>query len=206
MKKLVTLSTAALAATIALAGCSATTDTGSMPGMDHSTHGSASSAAPSSTTGGQQSAGHNAADTMFAQMMIPHHAQAVQMSEAMLAKGGLDPRVRGLALKIKDAQAPEIETLTGWLATWGEPTTMGGGHTMSGMLTEAELSALAAAEGTEASKLFLAQMTAHHEGAIEMARTEVAAGLNADAVALATAIASSQDTEIKDMQQLLAAL
>ncbi|MEO8222360.1 MAG: DUF305 domain-containing protein, partial [Specibacter sp.] len=82
MKKSLIVSATLVAAMIALAGCS--TDGGSMPGMDHGTE--ASSTQPSVTV-----ADNNAADTMFAQMMIPHHVQAVEMSDIMLAKSDLDP-------------------------------------------------------------------------------------------------------------------
>ena len=143
---------------------------------------------------------------MFAQMMLPHHSQAVGMSEIMLAKPGMDTKIVALAKDIKATQAPEITTMTNFLKSWGEPTTMTGDHAMAGMMTSTDLDKLKAAEGTEAAKLFLVQMTAHHEGALEMAKTEVAEGKNTDAVTLATSIVSSQETEINDMKQLLAGL
>lgn len=199
MKKFLVVSTTALAAVIALAGCS--TGAGeSMPGMDHSA---------TSTAGSQTEAvagNHNSADTMFAQMMIPHHEQAVQMSEIMLAKPDLDPQIEKLAQDIKAAQAPEIQKMTTWLNGWAEPTAMAGNGGMDGMMTDADLDDLKSAQGTEASKLFLSQMIAHHEGAVEMARSEVADGQNADAVTLAKNIVSSQEAEIKDMKELLATL
>lgn len=199
MKKSLIVSATVVAAMIALAGCSTRTDGGSMPGMDHG-------AAVTSTSSAITDAEHNAADTMFAQMMIPHHVQAVEMSDIMLAKTGLDAKIAALAEEIKAAQDPEIEKMTTWLTGWSEPTAMAGGHSMNGMMTSADLDKLNAAEGPEASKLFLTQMIAHHEGAVEMAQTEVADGHDADAVALAKSIVSSQETEIKAMQDLLAAL
>src|SRR5699024_6373922 len=60
----------------------------------------------------------NDADVMFVQMMIPHHAQALEMAEIMLAKEGLDPEVVALVEQIRDAQGPEIALMTGWLADW----------------------------------------------------------------------------------------
>lgn len=199
MKKLLIVSTSVVAGMIALAGCSTGTDNGSMPGMDHGT--SATSAQPSAS-----SKDNNAADTMFAQMMIPHHVQAVEMSDIMLAKKDLDAKITALAEDIKAAQDPEITKMTTWLTGWSEPTTMAGSHSMNGMMTSADLDKLNAAEGTEASKLFLIQMIAHHEGAVEMAKTEVTDGENTDAVALAKSIVSSQETEIKVMKDLLATL
>ncbi|MGP4968926.1 MULTISPECIES: DUF305 domain-containing protein [Micrococcaceae] len=199
MKKSLTISATVVAAMLALAGCSTGTDGGSMPGMDH---GSSSAATQSSLTAGE----HNSADAMFAQMMIPHHAQAVQMSDIMLTKNGIDPQVTALAQEIKAAQDPEIAKMTTWLDGWGEPTTMSGDHSMNGMMTTADLEKLTAAQGAEASKLFLTQMIAHHEGAVEMAKTEIADGKNADAIALAKSIVASQENEIKTMKDLLTSL
>jgi uncharacterized protein (DUF305 family) len=59
---------------------------------------------------------------MFAQHMIPHHQQAIEMSDIVLAKQGIDPRVVDLANKIKAAQGPEIEQMKSWLNQWGMPT------------------------------------------------------------------------------------
>lgn len=200
MKKNLPISAAALAAVMALAGCSTPGTSGgssSMPGMDHSTMGS--SAAPAA-------ADHNGSDTMFVQGMIPHHAQAVEMSDIILKKQGIDARITALATKIKAAQAPEIEKMTGWLKAWNEPTQAPGGHSMTGMMSGEDLTQLDAAEGTEAAKLFLRQMIAHHEGAVEMANAEVRSGKNAEAIQLAKDIAASQTDEIQEMKELLAGL
>ncbi|MEV8144643.1 DUF305 domain-containing protein [Specibacter sp. NPDC078709] len=200
MKKSLTVSATIVAAMLALAGCSTGTDGGSMPGMNHS--GPTASSMEATVAGGE----HNAADTMFAQMMIPHHTQAVEMSDIMLAKTDLDAKITALATDIKAAQGPEIKKMTTWLTAWSEPTSMAGNHSMNGMMTGDDLDKLKAAEGTEASKLFLTQMIAHHEGAVEMAKTEIADGQNAEAVALAESIVASQESEIKDMKDLLATL
>ncbi|MCH6468770.1 DUF305 domain-containing protein [Sinomonas terrae] len=153
------------------------------------------------------SAGFNSADGMFAQMMIPHHEQAVQMSEIVLAKPGLDPRVVALAQQIRAAQAPEIATLKDWLAAWGQPESMpghGAGEAMSGMMKDEDLGQLRSAEPAKASKLFLTQMIAHHEGAVEMARTETQEGQDGGAVGMASAIVASQSREIEEMKAILA--
>jgi len=198
MNKTLTLPTAALAAVIALAGCSTGSGSGgsTMPGMDHSTGAMSAPAA----------ADHNGSDTMFAQAMIPHHAQAVEMSDMILKKQGVNAMVTALATKIKAAQAPEIEKMTGWLKDWNEPTQAPGGHSMTGMMSGDDLKRLDAAQGTEAAKLFLSQMIAHHEGAVEMANAEVRSGNNADAIQLGKDIAASQTGEIQEMKDLLAAL
>ena len=190
---------AALAGLIALASCASNPASDSMPGMDH---GNTTTSANSSTSE------HNAADTMFAQMMIPHHAQAVEMSDAMLAKKDIPASVIALATKIKAAQAPEIDKMTAWLKSWNESSTMSGhgGHSMDGMLSDAELLKLDGSQGMEAAKLFLSQMIAHHEGAVTMAKTETSQGKNPDAVQLSKDIVTSQEQEIQEMKDLLAGL
>lgn len=223
-KKSLTFSTVGIAAAIALAGCSggsggSPTTTGSAPGSAPAT---ASASSGSSASSAPVAGEHNVADTMFAQQMIPHHAQAVQMSDLMLAKKDIPADVTALAKRIRDAQAPEIETMAGWLKSWNEPTEAAGGRNMSthgsgmggmdgmdgmgGMMSDADLQKLDAAQGTEAAKLFLTQMTVHHQGAIMMARMEERNGRNPDAVALAKTIHTAQQKEIQEMKDLLAAL
>jgi uncharacterized protein (DUF305 family) len=82
-----------------------------------------SSAAPSSTqtSTSAQAAAHNQADMNFAHMMIPHHQQAIEMSDVILAKQGIDPRVVELATQIKAAQGPEIQEMQDWMKQWGMP-------------------------------------------------------------------------------------
>jgi uncharacterized protein (DUF305 family) len=209
-KKLLTIPATAIAATIALAGCSTGSGQGTMPGMSHGSSGPMSSGAASNMAP-DASADHNAADIMFAQMMIPHHAQAVEMSDLMLAKADLPQAVASLAARIKAAQAPEIQQMEDWLKRWNQPTGMMTDHampgsSMMGMVDQADLDKLKAAQGTEAVRLFLSQMIAHHEGAIAMAKTETSSGKHADAVTLSKAIITAQEAEILEMKALLAAL
>ncbi|MFF2316541.1 DUF305 domain-containing protein [Arthrobacter sp. NPDC058097] len=212
-KKFLTLSTAALAAAITLAGCGGGSGSGTTTtGMDHGSASATASASARSGSASASAAAHNSADTMFAQMMIPHHAQAVEMSDVILKKQNVPAKVTALAEKIKAAQAPEIETMTGWLKSWNEPTEAPGGHDMSshgamgGMMSADDMKKLDAAQGTQAAKLFLTQMIAHHQGAIMMANVEKDGGQNPDAVALAGNISTAQQKEIQEMKDLLAAL
>lgn len=101
---------ALVAALVALTACSNS-------GSDQSAQSSAS-ASVSATTAAADT--HNQADVTFAQQMIPHHEQAIEMSDVVLAKDGIDPRVTDLANQIKAAQGPEIEQLQGWLTEWGQ--------------------------------------------------------------------------------------
>jgi len=92
----------------------------------------ASSSAPATEDG--NAADHNAADVKFVHHMIPHHQQAIEMSDMILAKTGIDPQVSELATQIKAAQGPEIKQLQGWLTQWGMPTmAMTPGMEMPGM-------------------------------------------------------------------------
>jgi uncharacterized protein (DUF305 family) len=180
-----------------------------------------SSSAPASAP----AAAHNQADMSFAHMMIPHHQQAIEMSDIILAKPGIDPRVVDLATKIKAAQGPEIEQMQGWMKQWGMPGMsgmpgmtdmpgmdhggmpgMGGMSGMDGMMSAAEMDALKNADGAQASKLFLTGMITHHQGALTMAQEEIKNGEFPDAVALAKSILSSQQKEIDTMNQILNSL
>ena len=73
---------------------------------------------------------------------------------------------------------------------------MGG---MSGMMSQEDMTALEEAQGTQAACLYQAQMTAHHEGAVDMARDEVADGQNRHAITLAEQIINDQEAEIAQM-------
>ncbi|HCB59632.1 MAG TPA: DUF305 domain-containing protein [Arthrobacter bacterium] len=188
------LAASALAAALSLSACAGGTADMSGGGSSESSNAPSASAA-------------NAADVTFAQMMIPHHEQAVEMSEDILAKDGVDQRVVDLATQIKAAQDPEIKQMKSWLTAWGADEGMSGmNHGTTGMMSDDDMMALQDASGAEADKLFLEQMTLHHEGAIAMAQTELDAGENADAKAMAQAIVTSQTAEIQVMKDLLAAL
>jgi uncharacterized protein (DUF305 family) len=100
----------AVAALVTAAACSTSTTNQSNTTAAGTTS-SASAAAP-----------HNQVDVMFAQHMIPHHQQAIQMSDMVLGKQSIDPRVIDLANQIKAAQGPEIEQMQSWLSQWGQPT------------------------------------------------------------------------------------
>lgn len=204
----------ALVAVAVAAGCSNTSET-------QPTAAGPSASVTASSEVSAQSQAHNDADVMFAQHMIPHHQQAVEMSDMLLAKQGIDPRVTDLATQIKDAQGPEIEQMQRWLDEWGNPPMppMAGGHGnmdhgnmsggmagMQGMMSEADMTALQNAQGVEAAKLFLTQMIAHHEGAITMAQDEIDDGQFPDAVEMARTIVTTQQQEIDTMRGLLGSL
>ncbi|MGG5753496.1 DUF305 domain-containing protein [Zafaria sp. Z1313] len=157
------------------------------------------------SAGPSADAGHNDADVAFAQMMIPHHEQAIEMSETVLGKDGLDPRIRELAVDIKAAQGPEIGQLKAMLGRWGEPEEGHAGHGghMDGMMTPGQLAELGSADAAAAGPLFLEQMIAHHEGAVEMARAQLDDGRDPEALELAGKVIEDQESEIALMEELL---
>lgn len=162
---------------------------------------------------GSSAAEFNDADVTFVQGMIPHHEQAIEM--AQLADSRAESQdVKELASRIEAAQGPEIETMRGWLEEWDQPESAGddmggmdhGGSDMSGGMSDEDMAALEAAQGAEFDEMFLTMMVEHHQGAIEMAQTEVDEGENADAIALAEKIISDQEAEIEEMDGLLETL
>ncbi|MCX9192354.1 DUF305 domain-containing protein [Carbonactinospora thermoautotrophica] len=202
----VVLASATLTGALLLAGCG---------GQDQQAGPAAKAPTPpaTATTPAQQ---FNDADVTFAQQMIPHHQQAVDMAE-LAETHAQDAEVKKLAAKIQAAQAPEIEMMSGWLRAWGKPVPTAmpsvghgghqmpsmGGHQMPGMMTQQEMDQLMAARGAEFDRMFLQMMIKHHEGAVEMARTEQAQGANPEAKKLAGQIAASQTAEIAEMRELL---
>lgn len=153
---------------------------------------------------------HNDADTQFAQMMIVHHEGAVEMAE-LAAEQATTPEVKELAEAIADAQGPEIELMSGWLEAWGEDEPdhmdMGGmdhgGMDMDGMDQQEAMDHLHGMSGADFDRRFLELMTAHHQGAIEMAEEELADGQNPDALGLAQKIVDDQTAEIAEMREML---
>ena len=153
--------------------------------------------------------GHNSnsqmvgSDAMFLQMMIPHHEQAVVMSDLALSTSK-DVDVLKLAKQIRDAQAPEIIKMQGWLSDAGLSEDPGHsmGNGMGGMLSDSDLSALKGSTGKAFDKLFLAGMIAHHEGAIHMVMM-IENSQDSDVKRLGQDIVKSQTAEIELMKELL---
>ena len=216
MKRSTTLTTLALASALALAGCG-TSGAQEGAGTDAETAAPAASASAATSTGAASgepiTAEHNDADVMFAQMMLPHHEQAVEMSEMLLAKDDVPAEVAEFAQRVIDAQGPEIERMNDMLTAWeAEPLAdaedmdgmdHGSGAGMSGMMSEEDMSALEDAQGTGAAQLYLEQMTVHHEGAVEMAQEQIEQGQNPQAVELARQVVADQEAEIAEMEQML---
>ncbi|MFI1942582.1 DUF305 domain-containing protein [Streptomyces virginiae] len=186
-------------ATLVLAACGGNGDNAG------SAHNGNSAASPSTSAPAQQG-DHNAADVTFAQGMIPHHRQAIEMAD-LAATRAESAEVKKLAGEIKKAQDPEIKTLSGWLTSWGEQVPAEGqghgGHDMSGMMSSEEMKQLESSSGKAFDAAFLQMMVKHHEGAVAMAKIEQSDGKYGPAKEMAGAIITSQSAEIARMNALL---
>jgi uncharacterized protein (DUF305 family) len=154
-----------------------------------------------------QPAGYNADDVAFATNMIPHHQQAVDLS-GLVPDRSTNADLVALAQRISAAQQPEIDVMKVFLVQWKEnPDTNSGhgghGNTMAGMVDATTMTKLQSLNGAEFDKLWLESMISHHQGAIEMAKAEIANGDNVDAKALAKNIVTTQEAEIGQMKQML---
>jgi len=186
---------------LVLSACSA----GGTSGMDHGAGGM--TGMPSTSATGSPSAATDqsrAGDVMFAQMMIPHHEQAVDMADIALSKQDVSAQVRQLATQIKAAQDPEIQTMSQWLQTWGagQPST-GMDHGMGeGMMSQADMDSLSKAAGADFDAKWVTMMIEHHQGAITMAKQVLSTTKDDQVKTLAEAIVTAQTNEIATMKGL----
>ena len=190
-----------VALTAGLGGCG---------GTDHSGHpaaggGAASSATAASAAAGQ--GGHNNQDVAFANNMISHHRQAIEMAELARTRSS-NPKVVALGERILAAQAPELDQLSGWLEGWGmappeDMSAMDMGGSMPGMMSLADLKALTASKGAAFDQQFLTMMIAHHEGALVMAKDQLSRGQHPESKQLSQQIVAGQSAEIAQMKALL---
>ena len=190
-KRFVVASSTLLIASLALTGCSKNIGgTGDMNGgmMENN----------------ETTSAFSGTDIMFAQMMIPHHQQAVDMS-TLAETHTTNPEILALAKQIKDAQAPEIKKMTAWIESSNASMDMGHDMGMNGMLSDEQMTALGDAQGAAFDKLYLEGMIGHHEGALQMAKM-IENSSNAEAITLAGNIVSSQSSEIEKMKQMLAGM
>jgi uncharacterized protein (DUF305 family) len=206
MKSRLLIAATAVSAALIIGACSGSSDHGTMDMGDSS---SASKAAPIAET-----ADFNKVDVGFAQGMIPHHAQAVEMADMAIDRS-TNAEVLELARAIKGAQQPEIDQMVGWLTAWGQKIPeMSGTHDMtdmdsmmmSGMMTDADMQRLDDSTGAAFDRLWLELMVLHHEGAVVMAGDEIAGGKNPEAVDLAEIIVVAQEAEIATMNTLISSL
>ncbi|GGU25743.1 DUF305 domain-containing protein [Lentzea flava] len=147
---------------------------------------------------------HNSADVAFAQGMVPHHEQALEMTE-LVASRTENAHVIDLAARISKAQKPEIDRMNGWLKDWGAPVKAEShsSHGHSDTHGMVDLGNLAELDGTEFDRQWLSLMIQHHRGAVEMARKHLAAGTDPETRKLAQDVITLQEKEISEMESLL---
>lgn len=227
LRRRIALAGAVAAGALALAAC------GHGDGKQEKEAGTGSGGSAAASRDGSQSPADGTfgeADVTFAQRMIPHHRQAVEMSEPA-AERASDTEVKQLAAAIVKAQNSEIATMRSWLSSWrkpespradeGEQPSVSPEHSrhgmdpgmagpgspgMAGMMSDEDMAGLRSARGRAFDKKFGEMMIKHHEGAIEMAEKELKQGRNADAKRLADSIVTSQSAEVARFKQVLGRL
>jgi uncharacterized protein (DUF305 family) len=136
--------------------------------------------------------------------MISHHQQAIEMAELVDSRTRRR-ELRTLGERIAASQGREISLMQGWLQAWGEPAVSQGmdhgGMHMPGMMSEAEMRQLTATRQQDFYVLFVELMSAHHQGAIEMATAELRDGALPEVKRLAQQIIDNQQAEIGQFEQ-----
>ncbi len=165
-----------VAASLALAGCAG------------------ASGEPQETPTGEE---HNSVDVMFAQMMIPHHDDAIAMGRYLQQTDGVDPQVDSLANDIIEAQVRENGDMNAWLGERDYPQV----PSVPGQVND---QSLAGASPAEIEKVFLTEMIAHHEHGVDMASSAVERGESPVMTDLAQTMVQGQSQEIEMMRDLLA--
>ena len=169
---------------LSLSGCASASN----KGMDHEGHSAGASGDLSSD------------DVMFLQMMIPHHQQAIDISDLALTKGE-DSELLALAKNIRDEQAAEIVKMKAWLEE-ANASSHSDSHSMDGMLSDSELAALKKASGKSFDVLWLKAMTGHHTGAIDMAAM-IENPKSAEIKSFGEGIVASQSAQNKAMAAMI---
>ncbi|MBG0828063.1 DUF305 domain-containing protein [Planomonospora sp. ID67723] len=203
---------AALSLTVSLSGCSSGADqrpaAGStvpvvVPGRPGE---SARTAGPQEAATLVPTPTANAVDVKYAQDMIVHHRQALDMA-VLAPTRARSAKLKTLASRIQDAQAPEIQFMTSWLQEQRQrlPGHHAGHAGMPGMAAPEQMEALKAATGEEFDRLFLRLMIAHHQGAITMSRQVLTGGSHLRIQELAGDVTAGQSAEIRHMLAMQAA-
>ncbi|MDZ4232680.1 MAG: DUF305 domain-containing protein [Dietzia sp.] len=193
----------AVATAVLLAGCGGTEDSAGEGG---------GSGIPETAVITGEPAGYNADDVAFATNMIPHHQQAIELSN-LVPDHSTNPELASLAGQIAATQQPEINIMNVFLVQWNENPDIGvdsdgeghagHGQTMQGMVDDATIAKLESLRGPEFDRLWLQSMISQHQGAVAMAKSEIADGKNVDAIAVAETIVAGQDAQIGQMTRML---
>ncbi|MET9340624.1 DUF305 domain-containing protein [Nonomuraea sp. NPDC003804] len=148
-----------------------------------------------------------AADVRFAEGMIPHHRQALEMAD-LAGSRTTTAGVLGMARQIALTQQPEIDVMRDWLRALGRAVPDHGSHAPGayGMASLEEMNRLRAARGPAFDRLFLELMIRHHEGAMRMAGEELSGGQDQRMRLMAKDVYSGQGIEVARMKEALARL
>ncbi|SEG76858.1 Uncharacterized conserved protein, DUF305 family [Saccharopolyspora kobensis] len=158
---------------------------------------------------------HNDVDAEFAAMMIPHHYQAILMSQ-LAPERASDPALKSLADRIRTEQGLEIKMLQGWQGRNALPVTdaptayeeMLGMPEMiehMGMATREEMEQLATLSGPDFDRMFLDLMIPHHEGAVGMLQHVILHGSDQDLNQMAQDMMSGQKAQLAIMREMQSA-
>ncbi|MEH1130589.1 DUF305 domain-containing protein [Micromonospora sp. CPCC 206061] len=150
----------------------------------------------------------NDADVMFAQQMIPHHQQVVDLAKLAQTKAS-SAGLKRLAADMKAADTTVVSTITTMLTGWGKPTAMEGemAHgSMPGMTSEKDVDMLKSMSGTEFDRMFIQVMIAHHNGSMQMTMEQQSNGASPEAKALAGQMHQTQTEQVARLQEILDSL
>jgi len=201
-------SSVVIVAAVALAGCGSSSSDSSAESSQTTVTASSTGSAASDTA----DTSFNDADVAFAQNMIGHHQQAIEMASLALdPTSGASSEVTDLAQRINAAQDPEVSMMSGWLEHWHQPMTMdsaaghdmGSMHSVEGMMSSEDMDQLMQLSGAEFDRAWLQGMIEHHRGAITMAKQIKDEGDNPDVLALADQVITTQQAEVDEMMSLL---
>ena len=170
----------------------------------------------SSTSSTSSTSQHNEADVAFQQALVLHHGQSTTAYDVVLAKDGVDQRVRDLVGRVRDVEAAQTDQMRASLQGWGEDVpapledshrgAVGTGKDGPGGLSDEDLHTLTDVDGATASRAFLQLMIVHQADAIEIARAEISGGSDPEAIVLARTVVEMHQSEIAEMRALLQVL
>ena len=160
---------------------------------------------PETSTSADGQAGYNDTDIHFLGMMVPHHQQAIDMSDVLLGSDVDDAEVRDLAQRIKDGQERENEQMRAWADEWGIEKDMEhhSTHIANGMFHPEQLEQFEALRGDELRTAFLEMMHFHHNHVIKMTQDEVDRGGYEPLREMAKEMIEVQTAEMGEMEELL---
>ena len=160
---------------------------------------------PETTTSADGEAGYNDVDVHFLGMMVPHHEQAIDMSDVLLASDVDDAEVRDLAQRIKEGQERENEQMRAWADEWGIQDDMEyhSKHIANGMFHPEQLAEFESKAGDDLRTAFLEMMHFHHNHVIKMTQDEVDRGGYEPLREMAKEMIEVQTAEMGEMEELL---